>query len=140
METFLVASTMAGIAFGNAGVGAVHAMAYPIGGIYHVPHGKANYLVFSEVFAAYKRLGADLSGLERIIAGTLKCPGESAWPVLSALLDKVLSRQPLSELGADEAKCGEMAASVVQNQQRLLVNNPVNLSVDDIKSIYVKCL
>jgi len=60
LNSYLKASTMAGIAFGNAGVGAVHALSYPIGGIYHVPHGMANYMLFEKVFEAYLRLHADL--------------------------------------------------------------------------------
>jgi len=140
MSAFLFASTMAGIAFGNAGVGTVHAMAYLIGGNYHVPHGKSNYLVFSEVFAKYKSLGADISELEAVLASCLKCPIESVWEELPILLDKILTRQPLASLGATEAKCAKMAGSVIQNQQRLLVNNPIKLSEEDILSIYLRCL
>ena len=53
IEDFLIASNYAGIAFGNAGVGAVHALSYPLGAKYHVPHGEANYEFFIEVFKFY---------------------------------------------------------------------------------------
>jgi len=43
LKDFMIASNYAGIAFGNAGVGAVHALSYSIGGAFHVPHGEANY-------------------------------------------------------------------------------------------------
>lgn len=46
----LLASTYAGIAFGNAGCAAVHAMSYPLGAAHHVPHGEANYAMFAGVF------------------------------------------------------------------------------------------
>ena len=36
----LMAANQAGVAFGNAGVGAVHALAYPLGGVHHVAHGE----------------------------------------------------------------------------------------------------
>ena len=49
----LMASNYAGIAFGNTGVGAVHALSYPLGGSYHVPHGESNYQFFTEVFKLY---------------------------------------------------------------------------------------
>ncbi|HZK61160.1 MAG TPA: iron-containing alcohol dehydrogenase, partial [Anaerovoracaceae bacterium] len=43
LKEFVLASNYAGIAFGNAGVGAVHAISYSIGGAFHVAHGEANY-------------------------------------------------------------------------------------------------
>jgi len=140
MEDFLIASTMAGAAFGNAGCGAVHALSYPIGGNYHVPHGNANYMVFEGVFLMYKKLGADLSPVEEVIEEVLGCTGSNVWSELFQLLRFVLERKGLKELGVDEAKCAEMAASVIENQQRLLANDPIKLSQEDIKAIYKSCL
>jgi 4-hydroxybutyrate dehydrogenase len=140
LQSFLRASTMAGIAFGNAGVGAVHALSYPIGAIYHVPHGKANYLVFEAVFAAYRRLNADFSALEDALKDILGCGRKEVWERLFGLLSNVLSRQPLRELGMDETKCLEMAESVIEGQQRLLKNNPIPLSREVIAEIYKSCL
>lgn len=140
MEPYLTASTMAGIAFGNAGCAAVHALSYPIGGIYHVPHGKANYLVFEAVFKGYQKLGADISILEKVYAEVLDCKLADVWKTLFGLLDKVLDRAPLRELGIDQKQCAEMADSVIKNQQRLLANNPVQLSQKDIEEIYLSCL
>jgi len=140
MEDFLVASTMAGVAFGNAGCGAVHALSYPIGGNYHVPHGNANYMVFEGVFRMYKELGADLSPVEEVLEEVLGCAGSDVWSDLFQLLSFVLERKGLKELGVDEAKCAEMAASVIENQQRLLANDPIKLSQEDMKTIYMSCL
>jgi 4-hydroxybutyrate dehydrogenase len=140
MAPFLAASTMAGIAFGNAGCAAVHALSYPIGGGYHIPHGKANYMVFAEVFAAYRSLKANLSPLEEVLQDALCCSTSDVWKTLFDLLDTVLTCQALGELGVDESKCAEMADSVIKNQQRLLANNPVELSKEDIKQIYRRCI
>lgn len=140
MEDFLIASTMAGVAFGNAGCAAVHALAYPIGGNYHVPHGKANHMVFEGVFTMYKELGADLTPAEEVLAEIFNCSKEDAFKQMFELLDFVLKREPLGSLGVDEEKADEMAASVIQNQQRLLANNPISLSQEQIKTIYQRCI
>ena len=140
MSDFLAASTMAGAAFGNAGCAAVHALSYPIGAIYHVPHGKANYLMFSSVFAAYRKKGANLSALESVIANAIDCATADVWDKLFELVDNVLPREPLSSLGIDVDTCHNMAASVIQNQQRLLINNPLPLLEDEIFEIYKSCL
>ena len=49
----LTGSYEAGIAFTNAYVGYVHAVAHGIGGLYHVPHGEANAILLPKVLAAY---------------------------------------------------------------------------------------
>ena len=140
MKRFLLASTMAGIAFGNAGCAAVHALSYPIGGVYHVPHGKANYLVLSGVFDMYRKLNADLSALEDVFAPLFGCAPTEVWAALDSLLSGVLALQPLQEIGLNPAQCKEFAASVVENQQRLLANNPIPFDAAIIEEIYLSRL
>lgn len=140
MENFLMASTMAGIAFNNAGCATVHAMAFPLGGIYHIPHGMAVYLVFEEVFNQYKMENGDLSALNEILAQVFECDETEGFKKLFELTDKVLPRKPLREYGADEKICAEMAKSCFDNQQRLLVNSVVPMTEEKIKDIYVRCL
>jgi 4-hydroxybutyrate dehydrogenase len=140
MSGFLFASAMAGIAFGNAGCAAVHALSYPVGGNYHVPHGKANYMLFEKVFEAYRKKGADLSALENILISFFGCSAEKVWSELFVLIGRIYDNQSLGTLGADEAKCADMASVVVKTQQRLLANNPITLSENDILEIYRSCL
>jgi len=77
---FLVGSNYAGIAFGNAGVGAVHALSYPLGGMYHIPHGESNMLMFSEVFRKYKEKDpyGKIVKLEVMLGDILKVHAEDA--------------------------------------------------------------
>ena len=138
MDQFLYASTMAGIAFGNAGCAAVHALSYPIGAIYHVPHGKANWMMFKAVFDMYRRQEANLSALERILEKVFN--NDRPWDELFGLLDIVLEKPTFRQLEIDEKKCKAMAISVFENQQRLLKNTPVLLSANDIYKIYLSCL
>ena len=54
-EAYLRASNYAGIAFGNAGCAAVHAMSYALGAKYHVPHGESNYQFLTSVLRKYRK-------------------------------------------------------------------------------------
>jgi 4-hydroxybutyrate dehydrogenase len=139
-QSFLTASAMAGIAAGGAGVGAVHGLSRPVSAMCGVSCGKAHYLIFEEVFAAYRRLNADISSLEDVLGGILNCGRHDVWENLFGLLARVLPRQPLREFGADEARCGEMAALAVREQQRFLSNNPLPISREIIGDIYKKCM
>jgi len=140
LKDFAFASTFAGVAFGNAGVGAVHALSYPLGGTYHVPHGKANYMVFSAVFGMYKEKGAKLDEVEAVLAEALSCGAGAVWGKLTELIDRVYPNTPIGTLGITAGMCPAIAKSVIETQQRLLVNNPVALSADDITRIYERCL
>ncbi|HHU23296.1 MAG TPA: 4-hydroxybutyrate dehydrogenase [Clostridiales bacterium] len=140
MTAFLEASTLAGIAFSNAGCAAVHAMSYPVGGNYHIPHGKANYMMFEAVYRAYKRLGADLSPVEKVLSDVFGYPVKEVWTQLFSLLGNIYDNQSLGQLGCNKEKCAEMAASVIREQQRLLANNPIELSEEQIYEIYLECL
>ena len=68
MDDFLTASNFAGLAFGTAGCAAVHALSYPLGGTYHVPHGESNYAMFTGVLKNYKEIKSDgeLDKMEKI--------------------------------------------------------------------------
>ncbi|MGN1020045.1 MAG: iron-containing alcohol dehydrogenase [Aristaeellaceae bacterium] len=134
----LEAAAMAGIAFGNAGCGAVHAMSYPIGGQYHLPHGEANAVVFLPVLRFYARQESrrPLERLTELLAECLACaPGETL-DALDRLLDRIVPRPGLHALGADGTDLQRFAAQVYQQQQRLLSCAMTPMTQADVLAVY----
>jgi len=138
-KSTLVASTYGGVAFGNAGCGAVHAMAYPLGGVHHVPHGEANARFLTSVFLRYKEKQpvGKIQDLAAIMSEALGLKaGQDVWAALEDLVNKLLPRKSLREYGMPEAEIESFATSVIEQQQRLLANNYVPLSRDEIRDIF----
>lgn len=140
LEDFVIASNYAGIAFGNAGVGAVHALSYPLGGNYHVPHGEANYQFFTEVFKTYNRLNPNgkIKKLNTFLANLLDVKEDYVYDAMEETLNKLLSKKPLRKYGMTEEEIESFTDSVIEKQQRLLQNNYVPFSKDDIMGVYRK--
>ncbi len=135
---FLRASNFAGIAFGHAGCAAVHATSYPLSGVHHVPHGESNQVMFSSVMKKYaeKQPVGKLTDLEALLASIMGWKQENALNELYALMDRILQRKPMREYGVTEDELPKYADSVIETQQRLLGNNYVPLSRDEILDIY----
>ena len=145
LEEMLTASNFAGIAFGNAGVGAVHALSYPLGGGYHVPHGEANYQFLTEVFKVYfeKNPNGNIRDLNEILARNLnidskllKSEPRIVYQKIDELLGKLVPMNQLRHYGMKPAEIDEFTASVLKTQQRLLANNYVPLDEEEIRRIY----
>ena len=137
-DKFLRASNYAGIAFGHAGCAAVHAMSYPLSGAHHVPHGKANQMMFVDVMKKYKEKQpvGKLQCLEEMLAGIMGGEAATALDALYDLLEKVLKRDRLSEVGTTEDEIEIFTKSCIETQQRLLGNNYTELTYDDMMAIY----
>lgn len=138
LEDMLFASNYAGIAFGNTGVGAVHALSYPLGGTYHVPHGEANYEFFTEVFRVYaaKNPNGEIAELYSMMGRVLGTTADNALNELEKLLNTLIIKKKLREYGMKEAEIEAFTTSVFEKQGRLLANNYVELSHDEVKEIY----
>ncbi|GLQ21343.1 iron-containing alcohol dehydrogenase [Algimonas porphyrae] len=132
----LIGAMLAGQAFSNAPVGAIHGLAYPLGGFFHVPHGLSNSLVMVEVmkFNAQEDRAKQWYGE---IASDL-CVGTSA----SALIDEILRLQDETrvqrrlrdvDIAADAIP---MMADDAILKDRVLRNNPRAMTRDDIVRIY----
>lgn len=138
LQQFLIASNYAGIAFGNAGCAAVHAMSYPLGATYHVPHGESNYAMFTGVMKNYLEIKSDgeIERLISFIAEILECETKDVFEELETLLNCLIMKKPLHEYGMKEEEIIEFTDSVIENQQRLLKNNFVFLDRDRMIKIY----
>lgn len=140
-ENMLLGSLLAGMAFANAPVGAVHALAYPLGGHYQLPHGLTNSLVLLPVLKfnlpAAESLYAELG---RAILPELNSVSDAlaASNFIEAIAAHVITMpyaQRLREVGVKEHEL-EMLARDAMNVQRLLINNPRDVQFTDALSLY----
>ncbi len=139
-QAMLLGACLAGQAFANAPVAAVHALAYPLGGHFHIPHGLSNALVLPEVirFNAPNagKLYAELAPLllgERLRSDADRT--EQFIAELAALSPRSGLPSRLRDAGVPEDSLPRLAADAML-QQRLLVNNPREVSERDALAIY----
>ncbi|MDF3867704.1 iron-containing alcohol dehydrogenase [Pseudomonas denitrificans (nom. rej.)] len=139
-QAMLLGACLAGQAFANAPVAAVHALAYPLGGHFHIPHGLSNALVLPEVirFNAPNAgpLYAELAPL--LLGERLRSNSDRTEQFIAELADLsprngLPSR--LRDAGVPEGSLPRLAADAML-QQRLLVNNPREVSESDALAIY----
>ncbi|WP_036484900.1 iron-containing alcohol dehydrogenase [Nitratireductor basaltis] len=138
----LLGSMLAGQAFANSPVAAVHALAYPIGGTFHVPHGLSNALVLPHVLRFNAPDAAHLYAEIARDAFPNLGEGEGAQALCSAFIEELaaLSKRlemptRLREVGIGEVHLPKLASDAMK-QQRLLVNNPREVREDDAAAIY----
>ena len=140
-ENMLLGACLAGQAFANAPVAAVHALAYPLGGHYHIPHGLSNSLVLPAVLEFNAGEAVDLyAELAELVVGEALSGGAEAKTdalieALRNLIDDVSLPATLAQAGVSEEDL-EMLAEDAMLQQRLLVNNPRDVAYDDALAIY----
>jgi len=145
-ENMLLGSMLAGQAFANSPVAAVHALAYPVGSLFHVPHGLSNALVLEAVM----RFNAPECGAEYAELAPHVFPDTDTARDSQAIAAEFIER--LGQLNIDlglEAGLQQVGisasdiprlASDAMNQSRLLVNNPRVLSEQDAAQIYAASL
>lgn len=136
---------LAGIAFANAGVTAVHAFAYPIGAEFHIPHGVANTLMLPHVIR-YNVLG-NLEKFARL-AKPFGIPTEGlddlqivdkVIAAIDRLADDIRVPRHLADFGVKEKDIPVLAEGALKST-RLLVNNPRTLTLEDAKKIFKAAL
>lgn len=139
-EAMLLGATLAGQAFSNSPVGAVHALAYPLGGHYHVPHGLSNALMLGPVLRFNAKAAASLYAE---LADVLAVPGSGDAVSRSndfvAHMEKLMNEsgapRQLRDVGVTDNTLS-MLASDAMKQTRLLQNNPVEVTEADALALY----
>jgi len=131
----LLGSCLAGMAFANAPVAAVHALAYPLGGRYHVPHGLSNALMLLPVLRFNLRAAAPLYAALAPSVGAETASAEGFLRAIEQLVAQCEMPKRLHELQVTRESLKQLAADAMQ-QQRLLINNPVELTEADALRLY----
>ncbi len=141
----LEGSLLAGMAFANAGVTAVHAFAYPIGAEFHIPHGVANSIMLVPVmefnmfgnltkFAEMAQIfGDNTDGLDE------REPAQAAVEAMRKLAADLKIPNHLSDFGVQEKDIPLLAEGVMK-VTRLLANNPREVSRANAEEIYRSAL
>ena len=141
-SAMLLGAMLAGQAFANAPVAAVHALAYPLGGNYHIPHGLSNSLVLPHVLRFNAVHAGDLyAQLAPIILPGIELPQDPI-AITELLADYFLTLAhdlglPTTLQQMNIAKSDlNLLAEEAMLQQRLLINNPREVSLEDALAIY----
>ncbi|MEM6680438.1 MAG: iron-containing alcohol dehydrogenase, partial [Pseudomonadota bacterium] len=139
----LLGACLAGMAFANAPVAAVHALAYPLGGQFKVPHGLSNAMVLPAVLAfnrAEPSAEAAYAELAPIVFPALA--GHDAGLRVDGFIEELGALGPelgletrLSSVGVAEEHVERLAEDALK-QTRLLVNNPREMTLDAAREIY----
>ncbi|HCV77240.1 MAG TPA: alcohol dehydrogenase [Pseudomonas sp.] len=141
----LLGSTYGGVALTAAGTAAVHALAYPLGGKFHVTHGVANAMLLPHVMAFNLDSCAPRLKRAAVVCG-LALEEDSDEAAAHKLIEQIAAwtatleiPQDLSAFGVREEHLPEMAVAA-SKVTRLMVNNPKPLSLDDIQALYRRLL
>ncbi len=136
-----IASTLAGVAFSNAGVGLVHAMAHPLGGRFDVPHGVANAILLPSIMRfnliarlekfgqAAEALGEKVEGLPAVDAG------KKAVEAVSRLSADIGIPGRLSEVNVKAEGLPQLAADTM-NMKRALGFNPRAVKQEEVEKLF----
>lgn len=143
-QAMLLGAMLAGQAFANAPVAAVHALAYPIGGIFHVPHGLSNSLVLPHVLRFNAPEAAALyAELAEIVvpqaSGSVEARAEALVVAMQQIAIITGIERTLQQVGIRETDLDRLADDAML-QTRLLGNNPRTVTRDDARAIYAAAL
>ena len=138
-----LASLLAGMAFASGGLGAVHALAYPLGTEYHLPHGRTNAIMLPHVME-FNSIGnrsryaliAEMMGKKEVPID-LKAGVAKAVEAVIQLLDDIQIPYHLKDYGIPKEAIPKLVEGGMR-QARLFVPNPRDLREEDVEAIYTK--
>ncbi len=141
-EQALLGACLAGQAFANSPVAAVHALAYPLGTRFHLPHGLTNALMLPAVMRFNLDAAADAYAQLLPCAfpgiganGSARSQAESFVTAMESLIAQVQLPQRLRDVDIGQEHIHQLAADAMK-QTRLLVNNPRRVELQDAVAIY----
>jgi len=139
-EGMSLGSLTAGLAFSMAGTAAVHALAYPLGGQFHVPHGAANAVMLRPLLefnlpACQGRFARLAMAFGVAIPGDLQASAEAFIRLVVELSEKAGVKTHLRDLGIPRGALSTMADAAME-EVRLLENNPRALTREDAERLY----
>jgi alcohol dehydrogenase len=133
-ENMVLGACLAGQAFANAPVAAVHALAYPLGGIFHLTHGLSNALVLPHVLRFNKKAADTLYSELAVVVGA----GTTATAFIDAL-ENICQQsgieRRLRDVNIPHTALDELSEAAMQ-QTRLLMNNPRDVTYADVRALY----
>ncbi len=144
-HAMLNGSMLAGLAFANATVGAVHALAYPIGGLFHVSHGGSNAVVLAPVMRFNLPVAArHYAEIARFVMPKLSessddVAANTLIDTLGKLVPAVGLEDRLSDFGIAPKDVSALCDGALR-QARLLSYNIRSINSDDISDIYRQVL
>jgi alcohol dehydrogenase len=143
-QAMLLGACLAGQAFSNAPVAAVHALAYPIGGIFHVAHGLSNSLVLPHVLRfnlpSATGLYAELAGIVvPHAAGSEEARALALIVAMQQIATITGVETTLQQVGITAQDLDRLADDAML-QTRLLGNNPREITREDARAIYAAAL
>lgn len=144
-DAMLLGAFYGGIAITGSGTTAVHALSYPLGGKYHIPHGVSNAIIFGHVMrmnkeACARQLAQLCDGIYPFLSQAEQ--EEKADYVIKEIEDIIRFTQIPTDLYSFGVKKEDLdfLVDAGSRQTRLLVNNRKELTLEDIRSIYQKVL
>jgi alcohol dehydrogenase class IV len=140
-ESMLLGAHLAGLAFSSAPVAGVHALAYPLGGLHHLPHGVTNALMLRHVLLhnseAARELYAELAPI--VVPDCAEQGSQARAAALIDRLDRLVTESGITtrlrDYGIDLSEAPILAREAMK-QTRLLVNNPCEITEADAQRLY----